>query len=68
MKPQPSGSHRRAYDDIFRHPPPRNPGWRDGRSMLGPLARAAREPNGDLKVTRNGQTLVPHAALDKDAY
>ena len=29
MKPQLSGSHRRTYDAIFRHPAARNLGWRD---------------------------------------
>jgi hypothetical protein len=40
MKPQLSGSHRRTYDSLFRHPPARNLAWRDVRSMLGALAEA----------------------------
>ena len=68
MKPQPSGSHRRTYDGIFRHPAARNLGWRDVRSMLGELAEVVEEPNGNLKMTRNGQTLALHASLDKNLY
>lgn len=66
MKSQLSGSHRRTYDGIFRHPAARNLGWRDVRSMLGALAEIVEEPNGNLKITRNGQTLVLHASLDKN--
>lgn len=66
MKPQLSSSHRRIYDGIFRHPVARNLGWRDVRSMLGALAEVVEEPNGNLKITRNGQTLVLHASLDKN--
>jgi len=66
MKPQLSGSHRRAYDAIFRHPAARNLAWKDVRSMLGVLAEVVEEPNGNLKITRNGQSLVLHASLDKN--
>jgi len=66
MKPQLSRSHRRTYDAIFRHPAARNLGWRDVRSMLGALAEVVEEPNGNLKITRNGQTLVLHPSLDKN--
>ena len=44
---------------------PRNVGW-DVGSMLGSLADVAREPNGNLKVTRNEQALVLYASLNKD--
>jgi hypothetical protein len=66
MNPQLSSSHRRIYDGIFRHPAARNLGWRDVRSMLGALGEVAEEPNGNLKITRNGQTLVLHSSLDKN--
>ena len=66
MKPQLSGSHRRTYDGIFRHPVARNLGWRDVRSMLGALAEVVEEPNGNLKIAHNGQTLVLHPSLDKN--
>jgi len=66
MNPHLSGSHRRTYDAIFRHPAARNLGWRDVRSMLGALAEVAEEPNGSFKITRNGQTLVLRPSLDKN--
>jgi len=66
MKTQLSSSHRRTYDGIFRHPAAHNLGWRDVRSMLGALADVVVEPNGNLKVTRNGQTLTLHPSLDKN--
>jgi hypothetical protein len=66
MKSQLSGSHRRTYDAIFRHPVARNLDWRDVRSMLGELAEVSVEPNGNLKVARNAQTLILHVSLDKD--
>jgi hypothetical protein len=34
--------------------------------MLGALAEVVEEPNGNLKITRNGQTLVLHPSLDKN--
>ena len=66
MKSQLSGSHRRIYDGIFRHPAARNLDWRDVRSMLGALAEVVEEPNGNLKVTRNGQSLILHPSLHKN--
>ena len=66
MKPHLSGSHRRTYDAIFRHPAARNLGWRDVRSLLGTLAEVVEEPNGNLKIARNGQTLTLHPSLDKN--
>ncbi len=61
-----SSSHQRVYDGIFRHPVARNLGWRDVLSMLNALAEVAEEPNGNLKITRGGQTLVLHPTLDKN--
>jgi hypothetical protein len=66
MKQRLSRAHRRIYDGIFRHPVARNLGWRDVRSMLGALGEIVEEPNGNFKLTRNGQTLVLHASLDKN--
>ena len=40
----------------------------DVPSMLGSLAEAGREPDGKLKVTRNGQTVVLHASVNKNLY
>ncbi|TFG40828.1 MAG: hypothetical protein E4H48_06995, partial [Syntrophobacterales bacterium] len=66
MKPRLSGSHQRAYDAIFRHPAARNLAWKDVRSMLGALAEVVEEPNGSLKITRSGETLVLRPSLDKN--
>lgn len=68
MNGQLSGSHRSTCDAVFRHPAARNLAWGDVRSMLGSLAEAAREPNGNLKITHNGQMPAPHASLDRNRY
>jgi len=67
MNGQLSGSRRNTYDAVFRQAT-RNLAWRDVRSMLGSQDEVAREPNGNLKVTRNGQTLVLHASVDENLY
>lgn len=59
-------AHQRTYETIFRHPAAHNLEWRDVRSLLGELADVEEEPNGNLKVTRNGQTLVLHVDRHKD--
>jgi hypothetical protein len=61
-----TGSHRHAYDALFRHPVAHNLQWRDVWSMLGAVATAVEEQNGNLKVTRNGQTMVLHRPRGKD--
>ena len=61
-----TGSHRHAYDALFQHPVARNLQWRDVWSMLGVVANAVEGENGNLKVTRNGQTLVLHRPRGKD--
>jgi hypothetical protein len=61
-----SRSHQRTYETIFHHPAAHNLEWHDVRSLLGELAEVEEEPNGKLKVTRNGQTLVLHADRHKD--
>jgi hypothetical protein len=60
-----SGSHRRTYDAIFQHPVSHNLNWNDVRSLLTAVADVAPEQNGNLKVTRNGQTITLHPAHDK---
>src|SRR5581483_867105 len=61
-----TGSHLRIYKTIFQHPVSHNLEWRAVRSLLGKLGQITEEPNGNLKVTRNGQTLVLHPSLTKD--
>ena len=68
MSSQLSGSQQKIYERIFQHPIPHNLQWRDVWSMLGALsdATAVEEANGNLKVARNGQTLVLHPPRGKD--
>lgn len=66
MTPQLNGSHRTTYDAVFQHPAPRNLHWRDVRSLLDALAESVEEHQGNLKVKRNGQTLVVQRPRGKD--
>jgi hypothetical protein len=61
-----TGSHRRTYDTIFQHPIAQNLQWRDVNALLEEIGHVAQEPNGHLKVTRNGQTMVLHPPRTKD--
>src|SRR5580658_5559543 len=68
METQLHGSHQSTYDALFQHPIARNLQWRDVWSMLKAMsdADAVEENNGNLKVTRNGQTQVLHRPRGKD--
>ena len=68
MDSQLSGAHQKMYQKLFQHPLPHNLHWREVWSMLGAMkdATAVEEGNGNLKVTRNGQTLVLHRPRGKD--
>jgi hypothetical protein len=61
-----TGAHLRTYNTIFQHPISHNLEWRAVRSMLGNLCEVVEEPNGNLRVTRNGQILVLHPPRSKD--
>lgn len=61
-----TGSHLRTYKAIFQHPISHNLDWRAVHMLLGKLGHVAEAPNGNLKVTRNGQTLVLHPSRTKD--
>jgi hypothetical protein len=61
-----SGSHLRTYQMIFQHPISHNLDWRQVRELLKAVADVAEEANGNLKVTRNGQTLVLQPSHTKD--
>lgn len=60
------GSHLRTYNTIFQHPISHNLEWREVHSMFKRLGEVAEESNGNLKITRNGQTLVLHRPNTKD--
>jgi hypothetical protein len=61
-----SHSHQRTFDRIFQHPISHNLEWRDVHALLGEMGEVTKEHNGNLKVTRNGETLVLHATSEKD--
>jgi hypothetical protein len=68
MESQLSGHHQKIYQRIFEHPMPHNLQWRDVWSMLGamPGMDAAEDEKHNLKVTRNGQTMLLHRPRGKD--
>jgi hypothetical protein len=68
MESQLSGPHQKIYQRVFQHPMPHNLQWREVWSMLSaiPDAKAAEDDKGNLKVTRNGQTLMLHRPRGKD--
>jgi hypothetical protein len=61
-----TGSHLRTYKTIFQHPISHNLGWHDVQALFRRLGEIEEEPNGNLKVTRNGQVLVLHRPHAKD--
>ena len=64
--PSLSGAHLRTYETIFRHPLAHNLNWRDVRSLLAHLGQVVEEDNGNLKVTRHGQTHLFQKPRNKD--
>ena len=61
-----TGSHLRTYNTIFQHPISHNLKWHDVHALFGQLGKVEEEANGNMKVTRNGQTLVLHPHRAKD--
>jgi hypothetical protein len=61
-----TGSHLRTYQAIFRHPVSHNLGWNDVHSLFRHVGEVEAEPNGNLKVTRNGEVLILHPPRTKD--
>ncbi len=61
-----SRTHQTTYDAIFQHPVARNLQWHDVRSMLHALTEVTEEHNGNLRFTRNGETLTVHPTKHKD--
>jgi hypothetical protein len=61
------GAHQPTYDAVFQHPISRNLQWREVRALLEHLSDVvAEEHNGNVKFTRNGQTLSVHPPRHKD--
>ena len=61
-----TGCRLRTYDRIFQHPVSHNLGWHDVHALFRHLGQVETEPNGKLKVIRNGQTMVLHPPRAKD--
>jgi hypothetical protein len=61
-----TGSHLRTYEKIFQHPISHNLDWREVHALFRHMCNFVDEPNGNLRVTRNGQTLVLHPPRTKD--
>jgi len=61
-----NGSHLRTYQTIFQHPASHNLGWHDVHALFALIAQVEPQANGNLKVMRNGQTLVLHPPRTKD--
>jgi hypothetical protein len=61
-----TGSHLRTYNAIFQHPISHNLEWRNVRSLLDHLAEVVEQPNGNLRVARNGQSMVLRTPRTKD--
>jgi hypothetical protein len=61
-----SGSHLRTYTTLFQHPVSHNLGWHDVHALFRQIGEVEEEPNGSLKVTRRGESIVLHAARTKD--
>lgn len=61
-----TGSHLRTYHTLFQHPVSHNLQWHDVHALFRHLAVVEDEPNGNLRVVRNGQTIVLHPPRTKD--
>ncbi len=61
-----TGSHLRTYESIIQHPVSHNLEWRNVRSLFNHIAEVVEQPNGNLKVTRNGQSIVLRPPRTKD--
>lgn len=61
-----SNAHLRTYNTIFQHPISHNLKWLDVHALFREIGQVEEEPNGNFKVTRNGQTLVLHPPRSKD--
>lgn len=61
-----TGPYLRTYNAIFQHPISHNLAWRDLHALLRDLGEVTLETNGNVKVTRNGQSLTLHTPRYKD--
>lgn len=61
-----SKSHQHTLDAILHHPTAHNLQWHDVRTLLGEVAEATDEGNGNTSYKRAGKRLVVHAERTKD--
>ena len=61
-----TGTPLRTYQTLFQHPVSHNLGWHDVHALFRQLGEVEEEPNGNLKVTRNGRTLILNPPRTKD--
>jgi len=61
-----TGSFLRTYNTIFQHPVSHNLEWSHVHALFRHLGQIEEEHNGNLKVTRNGQSLILHPPRTKD--
>ncbi len=61
-----TGSPLRTYNTIFQHPVSHNLEWRHVLALFRHIAEVEDEQNGNLKVTRNGESVVLHPSSHKD--
>ena len=61
-----TGSHLRTYERIFQHPVSHNLEWHDVYALFRYIGEVVEEHNGNLKVTRNGETIVLVPSKTKD--
>jgi len=63
-----SGPHQKIYQHIFQHPMPHNLQWREVAAMLKAITDivTVEDANGNLKSSRNGQSLILHRPRGKD--
>jgi hypothetical protein len=66
MHPPLTGAHRRTYRSIFEHPVWHNLSWHEVHALFRHLGLIQTLPDGSLKVTRHGQTLILHPPRSPD--
>ena len=61
-----TGPHRATYNRIFHDPVVHNLKWADVRSMFGAMADLVEQDDGNLRVIRNGESIVLRPPRDGD--
>ena len=63
-----SSAHQKTYQRLFQQPTPHDLLWQEVWSMIGAMAGvvAVEDDRGNIKASRNGQTLMLHRARGKD--